>query len=176
MIYGIERIQINCNSDFLHERLLKSAQYYEQLDSIYREILPLHDGSIITDVTKDDIKGRYDAVEGIDIILTLLDGSRLTLQEKLLFKGFYTVTFETKKHSGKLGAWYYCTSQLYFCAEIQDDIIVAYVLLDLLRVKLLSNGARINWRYNRGSHRSNEEFKYVNFKDIPEECIIARKI
>ena len=65
MTYGIERIQIQDNSDFLHERLIRSAQYYEQVDSIYREILQLHEGSIFTNVSKDDIKGRYDAVEGI---------------------------------------------------------------------------------------------------------------
>ena len=176
MTYGIERIQIQDNSDFLHERLIRSAQYYEQVDSIYREILQLHEGSIFTNVSKDYIKCRYDAVEGIDIILTLLDGSRLTLQEKLLFQGYYTATFETKKHSGKLGAWYNCTSQLYFCAEIENEIIVAYVLLDLLQVKLLSCQNKINWKYNKGGQRSGEEFKYVKFIDIPKDCIIARKI
>jgi hypothetical protein len=173
---GIERIKIIEVTDYLKERSEMAAQYIEPINAIYKEILPLADGEQTTEVSRDELKGRYDATEGIDIILTLKDGSRLTLQEKCLFKGFHTVTFETEKRSGKKGAWYYCTSQLYFCAEASKGEIISYVLLDLLQLKIHSNKHELPWKHRKGIERSHESFMFMRFSEVPEECIIARKL
>ena len=98
------------------------------------------------------------------------------LQEKCLFKGFNTVTFEIEKGSGKKGAWFYCTSQLYFCAEAKEGKILSYVLIDLVKLKLLSNTQDLPWRYQTGKTRSNEGFKFMKFTDVPDECLIARTL
>lgn len=173
---GIERIKIIGVTDYLKERTNKAGEYIQSINNIYREILPLADGEKITEVSCDELKGRYDANEGIDMILTLKDGSRLTLQEKCLFLGFHTVTFETKKSSGKNGAWYYCTSQLYFCAEASNGEIISYVLLDLLQLKIHSNKYELPWRHRKGIKRSQESFMFMKFSEVPEQCVIARKL
>jgi len=174
---GIERIKIisDDNNLYLRERSNKANEYIIPLNNIYREILPLADGEIVTEIKKEELKGRYDANEGIDIILTLRDGSRITLQEKCLFRGFNTATFETSKNSGKLGAWFYCTAQLYFCAEASDGQILSYVLIDLARLKILSNFESLPWRHQVGKTRSGEGFMFMKFADLPSECVISRK-
>jgi len=173
---GIERIKIIDVNDYLKERSDKAGKYIQLINNVYREILPLADGEKTTEVSCDELKGRYDATEGIDMILTLKDGSRLTLQEKCLFKGFHTVTFETEKSSGKKGAWYYCTSQLYFCGEASNGEIISYVLLDLLKLKIYSNKHELPWRHRKGIERSQESFMFMKFSEVPEECVIARKL
>jgi hypothetical protein len=174
-MFGIERIKIISSSTYLKERSTQASEYNDAINSILREILPLAPGDITTETTTEELKGRYDANEGIDIILTLKDGSRATLQEKCLFKGFNTVTFETEKSSGKKGAWFYCTSQLYFCAEAKEGKILSYVLIDLVKLKLLSNTQELPWRYQSGKTRSNEGFKFMKFTDIPDDCLIGRR-
>ena len=124
----------------------------------------------------EELRGRYDANEGIDIILTLRDGSKITLQEKCLFKGFNTVTFETRKNSGKEGAWFYCTAQLYFCAEASEGRIKKYVLIELAKLKILSNQYELPWQRRVGKTRSREEFMFMKFTDIPEECLYAKQL
>lgn len=175
-MFGIERIKITSSSDYLKKRNDQASEYIEVINNIYRDILPIAPGETTTEVTKEELKGRYDAIEGIDIILTLKDGSRVTLQEKCLFKGFHTVTFETVKNSGKKGAWFYCTSQLYFCAEAEEGKIVSYVLVDLAKLKILSNTSSLPWQHRVGIHRSGEGFMFMKFEHIPEECLIARKL
>ena len=48
---------------------------------------------------------------------------RFTLQEKFLAPNKFpkTITIKEHKASGKPGAWYYCTAQLYFTAYYEDD-------------------------------------------------------
>ena len=175
-MFGIERIKIISSSSYLKERSNQANEYNDAINSILREILPLAPGHITTETTQEQLLGRYDAHEGIDIILTLKDGSRATLQEKCLFKGFNTVTFEIEKGSGKKGAWFYCTSQLYFCAEAKEGKILSYVLIDLVKLKLLSNTQDLPWRYQTGKTRSGEGFKFMKFTEVPDECLIARNL
>jgi len=93
---------------------------------------------------KEDLSGRYDLVEGIDIILRFKDNTKGTLQQKTLFTDFNTATFEEYKNSGKPGAWYYCTAQYYFVVyTVETDIILR------------------------------KQFRYTYFKDIPLSCIIG---
>lgn len=173
---GIERIKIISDNDFLRERSNRANEYIRPINDIYRSILPLADGETETQTTLEELRGRYDANEGIDIILTLRDGSKITLQEKCLFKGFNTVTFETIKNSGKKGAWYYCTAQLYFCAEAREGRIEKYVLIDLAKLKILSNQYKLPWQHKVGNTRSHEGFMFMKFTDIPEECLLAKQL
>jgi len=175
-MFGIERIKIISDSNFLRERSNKANQYIGPINDIYRAVLPLANGEVETETKVEELKGRYDATEGIDVILTLLDGSRITLQEKCLFKGFNTVTFETTKNSGKKGAWFYCTAQLYFCAEASEGEILSYVLIDLVKLKILSNLYDLPWQHRVGKTRSGEGFMFMNFVDVPNECIISKKL
>jgi hypothetical protein len=168
---GIERIEIIGTSNYLKERKQIGDDAIPDLNSLYRNILPLADDDIITECTKDQAKSRYDYIEGIDVILTLKDKSRITLQEKVLTIVFSTVTFEEKKANGDLGGWYYTTAQLYMCAYITNNAITRYCLIDLVRLKLASNTIDLKWHYKNNFHRA-ETFRYINFKDIPNDCII----
>lgn len=172
---GIERIKITDISNYLKIRTEKAELYSDKIDKIYFQILPLSEGKTVTEVSLSESKGRYDAIEGIDIILTLKDGSRLTLQEKILFTTFNSLTIEEHKSSGKHGAWYYCTSQLYFVAYVNETTkdITSYVLVDLVKLKILSNNDQVKWNIRKNINRG-ESFRYVFFKDIPPECIISK--
>jgi hypothetical protein len=168
---GIERIEIIGTSNYLKERKQIGNDAIPDLNSLYRNILPLADDDIITECTKDQAKSRYDYIEGIDVILTLKDKSRITLQEKVLTTVFSTVTFEERKANGDLGGWYYTTAQLYMCAYITNNAITRYCLIDLVRLKLASNTIDLKWHYQNNFHRA-ETFRYIYFKDIPNDCII----
>lgn len=99
---GITRIQIisdNRKYDELCDRVKNS---YKNINALYREILPIMDNECVEEVELNDLHGTYDWQEGIDIILYLRDGSKLTLQEKILTKGFNTITFEEKKDTANL--------------------------------------------------------------------------
>jgi hypothetical protein len=172
---GIERIKIidkDSKSDYFTTCLHISEQAAPATSDIYRSILPLMDGEIQTAVDKEDIKGRYDYQEGIDVILTLLNGTRLTLQEKVLTRGFRTVTFEERKgYNNAEGAWYKCTAQLYFCCDVDQQYqIESYCLIDLLRLRICSVHGMLPWQYRQGMN----EFRYLKYDEIPEECIIKK--
>lgn len=172
---GIERIEIIGTSNYLKERKQIGDDAIPDLNSLYRNILPLADDDIITECTKDQAKSRYDYIEGIDVILTLKDRSRITLQEKVLTTDFSTVTFEERKANGDLGGWYYTTAQLYMCAYRIDNKIARYCLIDLLKLKLASNTIDLKWHYQNNINRA-ETFRYIYFKDIPNDCIISMKL
>lgn len=174
---GIERIiivnnEISANNAFA--KCLKISQEAAPATSrIYRSLLPLMDGEIDTTVDKESVKGRYDHQEGIDVILTLIDGTRLTLQEKVLTKGFRTVTFEEKNgFNNAEGAWYKCTAQLYFCCDVDLQYqIESYCLIDMLQLRIHSVNGGLPWKFNVGHNRANE-FRYLKYDEIPNECII----
>lgn len=172
---GIERIKIVDESNYLKTRAEKSELFNDKIDEIYFKILPLIDGKMVTEVSLLESKGRYDAIEGIDIILTLKDGARITLQEKILFTSFNSLTIEERKSSGKNGAWYYCTSQLYFVAYANEAMkeITSYALVDFCKLKILSNNDQVKWHFRKNINRG-ESFRYVFFKDIPPECLISK--
>ncbi len=172
---GIERIEIIGTSNYLKERKQIADDAIPDLNNIYRNVFELDDNDIVTKCTKDQVKSRYDYIEGIDVILTLKDKSRITLQEKVLTTDYSTVTFEQKKADGKLGGWYYTTAQLYMCAYRIDNKIARYCIIDLVRLKLASNSIGLKWHYQDNIYRP-ETFRFINFKDIPDDCIINMKI
>jgi hypothetical protein len=174
---GITRIKITETPDRLKDNMDKVKNAEPNVHRLYREILPLAEGEATIETTFQKLQGTYDWCEGIDVILRLKDGSKLTLQEKILTLGFETITVEERKGYGKEGAWYYCSAQLYFCCEKDnDDVIVRYVLVDFARLKILTNQGKIDWKFRVNKNQEANEFRYIPMKDIPEECIIARKL
>jgi hypothetical protein len=173
---GIERIKITEFSSYLNERSAKAESCNKVIDDIYKQCLPLQSGSQYKYACKADIGAMYDMIEGIDVILTLADGSKITLQEKVLFTTFRTATFETKKGSGSQGAWFYCTAQLYFVGYVSQDtgLVTSYVLIDLARLKIEHNRNALKWQYRKNNKDGRkEEFMYIMFDDIPNSCIIS---
>jgi len=174
---GITRIKITETSDRLSYNIDKVKNAEPNINRLYREILPLADGDATLETTMQELEGTYDYCEGIDVILRLKDGSKLTLQEKILTLGFNTITVEECKHSGKQGAWYYCSAQLYFCCEKDtSDQIINYVLVDFARLKILTNQGKIDWKYRVGKIQEANQFRYIPFADIPKECLIASRL
>lgn len=173
---GIERIKITEFSSYLNERSAKAESCNNVIDDIYRKCLPLSHGSERKYVNKADVGAMYDMIEGIDVILTLTDGSRITLQEKVLFTTFRTATFEIKKASGSRGAWFYCTAQLYFVGYVSPDNgqVTSYILIDLARLKIEHNRNTLKWQYRKNTKDGRkEEFMFIKFEDIPTSCIIS---
>jgi len=151
--------------------------------------MELSPGSYFQDCKKEDLIGRYDLVEGIDMILKFKDGTKGTLQQKTLYTTFSTATFEEKKNSGKLGAWYYCTAQYYFViytvesdttlrTQLKDGVlnptIREAVLLNLAEFHKLSLNDKIIWDNNTNQNEGRHNpFRYTRIKDIPPSCIIG---
>ena len=175
-MFGIDRIEIIDIAGSIAERVEQSKKYQQLINSIYRDILPLYEGENIRQVYLKDHEASYDYQEGIDVILRLKDGSKLTLQEKFLFdENYRTATFETYKNSGKDGGWFYGTSQLYFVAKIINGVVVSYVLSDFALLKIYSNKYDLPWGYREGKVRDKTKFKFIELTDIPKECLIAYK-
>jgi len=174
---GITRIKITETPDRLKNNIDKVKNAEPNINRLYREILPLADGDVTLETTMQELEGTYDYCEGIDVILRLKDGSKLTLQEKILTLGFNTITVEECKHNGKQGAWYYCSAQLYFCCEKdKNDQIINYVLVDFARLKILTNQGKIDWKYRVGKIGEANQFRYIPLADIPKECLIASRL
>ena len=187
---GIIRIRIL--SDWRDWRTQMAEDLAPAADAIYRKAfddigMGLSAGMEVIAVTKEAAMSRYDWREGIDVILELENGGKMTLQEKFLTYCEDTATFEERKKSGAPGAWYYCTAQYYFVGYarrywnyIQRKVIEhpildfqSGILLDFPAIKRAAN--EINWKYNKNYHDGRgASFRYVNFDDIPPSCIIYR--
>lgn len=177
---GIERIKIKQLSKYLEQDFCRSEALSYLADDVYRKVFHLIDNDVDNiEVDIDDKKARYDLIEGIDLILTLKDGSRLTMQEKILNTDFNTATFETKKASGKDGAWCTCTANYYFVGYVSRSNMNEFkrwVIIDFARIKVLHNEIALKFNYKKRMDRSidgGEHFKYISFNDIPKECIIG---
>lgn len=201
---GITRIQIT-GGDKDH-RFTIAESCAPSANELYRQMfasvgMTLADGDAVEKTLKDDLKGRYDAQEGIDIILRWaayrkpglpvpLGGMKATMQEKILhFQGTPTVTFEEDKNSGAKGAWYYCTAQYYAVlyttlgsAELRKihnrpDFKAEFrtgIILSLPEMQRADMRGEIKWqtRPNTRDGRRNA-FRYVPFSALPEACIVA---
>ena len=175
-------------------RFLLSDACYPFTDPILRDIflnagMELLPGMQTIECKKEELFGRYDLSEGIDIILKFKDNTKGTLQQKTLYTTFSTVTFEERKNSGKLGAWYYCTAQYYFViytvesdsalrTQLRDGFLNPTmreaVLLNLAEFHKLSLNDKIMWNNNTNQNEGRyNPFKYTRIKDIPSSCIIG---
>jgi len=148
-------------------------------------------GEDIIECTKQEISARYDMIEGIDILLKFEDNTKGTLQQKILFTDYKTVTFEEYKNSGKQGAWYYCTAQYYFIIytkqsryEIEEqyksnkmnpEFREAYIY-NLPEIHRLSLNGQIDWDIKENYNYRNNSFRWTHFIKMPDSCIIAKWI
>jgi hypothetical protein len=175
---GIERIHIT--SDWKEPRLEMSRFFEDASHAVYKNIfaslnMPLLDGVEYLECTKEEAVARYDYQEGVDCILHFIDGTKATLQEKVLEYWESTVTVEERKVSGKPGAWYYCTAQYYFVAYATDyykkrlKTFRDWMLVDFPAL----HRANLNWAIKE-SNSGRPPFRCVPFDDIPEKCVISR--
>lgn len=156
--------------------------------------MELNSGYKITECEKGDLIARYDLNEGIDKILNFIDGTKGTLQQKILFTDYKTITFEKVKNSGRPGAYCYCTAQYYltiYTVESRSELMDQYknkslkptfrdaILLNLPSVHRATLTPNTNKKlimeerenYRNGRHNA---FYYTHFDRIPEECVLSR--
>jgi len=182
---GIVRIKIQSTWSDWRTQLADADE--DIANKIYQKPFRLADGYQKIAVTKSEAMARYDWKEGIDVILTTVSGTRMTLQEKFLTFKDSTITFEEKKTSVAPGAWYYCTAQYYFVGytrrywdykerrvlpnpviDFQD-----YILVDLAALHRADENGEIAWEFNtndKDNRRSS--FRFIDFKKIPPGCVI----
>lgn len=180
---GIQRIKIKSTDGWDRNRSSWSEQAEPLINAIYHTLIPLKENVDYIEVEKDDAKARYDYLHGIDLYLHCTDGSRLTVQEKVLtFPGDTTATFEEYKNGYDMkGSWYTCAAQLYFVAYYRNSVIDSYVLIDYPKLKLmnLTQPDIFNWRLRENKSTSiqhNNTFRYIKFQDIPQEAIVAKQL
>jgi len=183
---GIQRIYIDSDWGNNNERVRMSRYLSPAADDIYRDIfssmgLRLCDGSEFSICSKEEALARYDWKEGIDVILTFDAGGRATLQEKFLQYPRSTATFtETQKQ--KPGAWYTCTAQYYFVGYAKDYWgrklldMRDWMLIDFPGLRRQDAMQSLPWKYNGNSHPDYEgiTFRYLDFDEVPTNCIVAR--
>lgn len=185
---GITRIKIQST---WHDWRTQLAEEHESVANlIYRKIFNLEDKDENIQCTKQEAMGRYDWQEGIDVILTTVNKTRMTLQEKFLTYKNSTITFEEKKTSGEPGAWYYCTAQYYFVGytrkywdyrnrKLQGNPIVDfqdYILVDLAALHREDENGTIEWQYKENEFDGRKAvFRFVDFNDVSACAIINRK-
>lgn len=197
---GIVRISIE--SDWNMWRTAWADLHRDLANAFYRKAfkscgMPLMEGDEVRTCTKDELPGKYDHQEGIDILLYFQDGSKFTLQEKILSYRVATLTVETRKSKGAPGFWYYGTPQLYSVLYDQNDALRALVeslvksgntipdtvrpalhagiIVNWTALRIASLRGLINWQSNSNKKDSwKAEFKYTPFNAIPKECVIAQ--
>jgi hypothetical protein len=177
---GIVRIEIE-GAHTMGRRYELSKKHEPFANNIYNHIFDLADGCETITGTREDVIGRADWQEGIDLTLYDKDGAKLaTVQEKFMeYKGFETLTFEETKQSGKPGAWYTCSAQLYFVGYLDPvkDGFCSWMIIDFVEFRMLNNKGLINWgqNVNNKEGRTNA-FRYVRFDNVPESCIYKKKL
>jgi hypothetical protein len=178
---GIKRIEITDQMTGRGAwRFKESRKRQPAANSLYRFIFerrgtPLLPGYEVLRCTKNEFIAGYDYALGIDVILTLMDGQEMTMQEKFLFTTFKTVTVEYMQdpNNGEQGDWFNMKAQLYF---VGYDRIEAMDFQDwiLLNWSSTQMETRIHWRMrpnNRDGARAN--FRYADFNRFPPNCVIA---
>lgn len=192
---GITRIHIKSDWSSSNDWRLRLARDHEPIaNEIYRAAfskigITLDPGEVTINVSRQEAGARYDWAEGIDVILEA-GGARMTLQEKFLTYHKSTATFEERKSSGALGAWYYCTAQYYFVGytrlywdwrkrQIKTAPVVAFqdwILIDYPGLKRCDAMGSIQWANDKNKHdHRRASFKYAPFDSIPPACVVARR-
>lgn len=181
---GIERINItNKTKGQGAWRFTESQKRWPLTEAIYHQafaaINPLLPGTSNLDTTQEQFEAGYDKYFGVDVILNHQSGMTSTLQEKILFTTYQTVTVEYMNDpiSGEQGDWFSLRVDYYFVGYDRTktaESIQDWILLDWRKVKELTGAGKIDWKeqYN-GKDGARASFKWVHFKDIPEICIVA---
>lgn len=160
--------------------------------------MPLKPGVNVINCTTEDLMGRYDLKEGIDMVVYTEDGTRHTLQQKTLHTSFRTCTFEETKWTivedsltEVKGAWYYCTAQFYYVVytnESQEELrrqltqnqftptIREGILINLPKIHELSKQGLIKWKYRHNAKYRSNSFRFFMIDETPNECLVSHKI
>lgn len=182
---GISRINITTqNTGRGAYRFEKSRTMQSAANRLYRSIfeslnMPLLLGEELIDCTKDEFIAGYDYALGIDVILRLGGGTEMTLQEKFLFTKYNTVTVEYMQNplTKEKGDWFNMKTQLYFVGYQSADAghFQDWVLLDWLKVKMLTQQKKIVWNQPRQNKEDGAKanFIYLPIFSFPSECVLA---
>lgn len=181
---GIERINITNKATGQGAwRFRESQKRWPLTEAIYRQafaaINPLLPGISNLDTTQEKFEAGYDKYFGVDVILNHQSGMTSTLQEKILFTPYQTVTVEYMNDpmSGERGDWFSLRVDYYFVGYDRTknaESIQDWILLDWRKVKELTGAGKIDWkeRYN-GKDGARASFKWVYFSEVPKACVVA---
>ena len=181
---GITRIEITDNiSGRGAYRFKESKERWPMVNNLYQYIaaargLSLLPGYEIIQCTKNEAAAIYDLELGIDVILGFDNGMQMTLQEKILFTSYKTVTVEymNDPKSGEEGDWFSLRSNWYsVCYDTDKNFeIDDWILLDWPATKLLTASGVIGWD-ERVNLRDGAKatFKYALMDLFPRECVVA---
>ncbi len=178
MIYGIERFAI-CGGQRVkhHEEMAKiETACRPEANDIYREIFPL-----INPIEKEDRvdvlsrNAKRDLIEGIDVVLNLRDGKKVSVQEKFLTYHKDTLTVQVQGYNGKRGTWYTCSANFYLVAYAKawptDPALRSWILVDR---QLLAGQSNLPWKRKANQKDGQVEFDYLQFDEVPADCIYAQ--
>ena len=183
---GITRIKIVGNTGHMNEKNLALAEDYRLwADALYHTLFeecgyPLSDGAAILECAWEELAARYDYQEGIDILLNFQDGTRGTLQEKVLDWHEDTLTIENMKgYNHSPGAWFKCTAQYYAAVYPQERADPAQglrsgIIVNLPALHIATAHGRIPWGFRGDIDAGRNQFRWVYFDDIPDDCTVAR--
>lgn len=181
---GIERVHILQGFPNGDGRDIKSIEMEPTANEAYFEIfsnlgMPLQPGVKIDECdTVKDAKAQYDYIDGIDVILNLQNGHRITIQEKFLFTDYKTATFTDTNRMGYPGSFYSCISQYYFVAYAKDypndKSFRDYMLIDFPALIRWDATNELNWKVNKNNVHGLERinFRFLYYNEIPKSLIV----
>lgn len=188
---GITRIDIDSQVAKIG-RFAQSRKYWSKAENLYQLIFaninPLIDDKIeYLEVKIEEHEAGYDRFLGIDVILTHQTEMSSTIQEKILFTDWGTVTVEYYNKPGSReagGDWFDLRTDYYFVAygkvRINSDkteylFFKEWILLNWVKIKEATGQGRIKW-LDKNNTRSPAQasFRYIFIKDIPQDCIVAK--
>lgn len=177
---GITRIRITDRiTGRGSHRFTASAKRQPAANKLYQEIfnalnMPLAPGEAELECSLADLRSRYDHALGIDVILELTSGPKITLQEKFLFTTFETVTVEymNNPRTNERGDWFNLEAQYYFVGYDRDKSLDFNEWILLSWTDMVMDQA-INWRLRQNQHDgARANFRYAKFDQF-ENCIIS---
>lgn len=164
-------------------RFEESKKRWPLAEVIYREtfdrVNPLLPGIEYLPVTQQEFEAGYDKFFGVDIVLNHQSGMASTLQEKILFQEWQTVTVEYMNDpvTRESGDWFNLRVDYYFVGydrERRSESIQEWILLDWRETKEKTGIGKIAWKENPNKNDgARASFKYAPFNAFPVSCVIA---
>ncbi|MCK4259878.1 MAG: hypothetical protein KAX49_12930 [Halanaerobiales bacterium] len=161
-----------------HEDLELSKKTSPFIDAVYTELLQTT--KIKRTNTEANNNEVLDREFHIDTIIERQNGTKITLQEKILRNekssfNTFTMEFYQNRHSKEKGEFFNICSQYYFHGYLNEneDGLEKWYIINVSRLnKWLSkyNIKQIEEQKTRPS-TSNASFFWVNYNNIPKDCI-----
>jgi hypothetical protein len=145
-------------------------------DDIYKRVF----GDLVQIIRDTDIV--LDKEFAIDVRLILSNGMNLLGQEKFLSQHYakyrsVTVEYYQNQFTKEPGDWFKIGVQIYFVGYEIADGFLPFVLLDWTKVTLATLQNKLEWHHNKNNDgRAKASFVWTKMDDIPDNCIIARKL